>query len=243
MGINQLPAEIEFTHDWYRTFLRYLLDEGYSFQRFSGQPEAGDVLLRHDVDLSLEDALTMAQIEAELDVRSTYCVLLTSALYNPLDPATADVLREIESLGHDIGLHFSTHAYWEGPTIPNETALHRRIRQEQATLESLVADSSTTVSFHRPDRWVLNKDFEAFQSTYAPEYFDEIAYVADSNQRWREDPPVLEDLPASMQILTHPGLWGGRDMDFESRVEQAVMGSCRHANRRAREEFLDGGDQ
>ena len=38
---------------------------GYRFAGFDRDPEPGDLLLRHDVDLSLEAALRMARLEAE----------------------------------------------------------------------------------------------------------------------------------------------------------------------------------
>ena len=38
---------------------------GYRFAGFDRDPEPGDLLLRHDVDLSLEAALRMARLEAD----------------------------------------------------------------------------------------------------------------------------------------------------------------------------------
>ena len=110
---DRLLLEVEFTHRWYRTFLERLRADDYDFRGFANAPAEGEVVLRHDVDLSLESALEMARIEAEVGVESTYFVLLTSPLYNALAPANREILRRIEGLGHDVGLHFSTHAYPE----------------------------------------------------------------------------------------------------------------------------------
>ena len=41
---------------------------GYRFRSFEESPERGDIFLRHDVDLSLDAALRMAELEAEHDV-------------------------------------------------------------------------------------------------------------------------------------------------------------------------------
>ena len=38
---------------------------GYRFGHFEGGPQPGDVLLRHDVDLSLEAAVELAELESE----------------------------------------------------------------------------------------------------------------------------------------------------------------------------------
>ena len=57
-------------------------DGGYRFAFFDREPRPGDVLLRHDVDMSLAAAVTMAELEAERDVRATYFLMTRSDFYN-----------------------------------------------------------------------------------------------------------------------------------------------------------------
>lgn len=237
---TQSSAAVEFTYDWYQDFLNRVEGAGYAFRRFSDDVGRGDVVLRHDVDLSLGDALTMAKLEADRGVTATYCVLLTSALYNPLEREQRERIREIASLGHEIALHFSTHEYWDVDDQPDDVALLERVEEERAVLGSLVPAATETVSFHSPPLWVLNRDLDGVRSTYAPEYFDEMTYVADSGQRWRGAPPDLDEFGASAQVLTHPGLWSEGDGTFERRVERSVTDACRHANAKAQREFIEG---
>lgn len=236
---DRLLLEVEFTHRWYQNFLERLRADGYDFRGFARPPREGEVCLRHDVDLSLESALETARIEAEAGVTSTYFVLLTSPLYNAMAPEARETLRRIEGLGHDVALHFSTHAYRELDRRPPTGAVESRVRDELSILSELIAGEPTTVSFHIPPDWVLGEAFEAFQSTYAPDYFEDVAYVADSSQRWRGEPPAVESNEGPMQVLTHPGLWGESDADFEGRIEQAIVSACRSTQRAARTEFLD----
>lgn len=231
---------VEFTYDWYRLFLDLLREKGYQFQPFTDRINEGDLILRHDVDLSCEDALKMAQIEADRDVQSTFFVLLTSSLYNLFDQKRREQLQEIESLGHDIGLHFSTHDYWSSDNPPDTAELEHRVTEELVILNSLLSTSTEFVSFHAPPSWVLDKSFNEFQSTYAPKYFSEIVYVADSGQRWRDIPPSIEDHVTPKQLLSHPGLWGDVDRSFRDRVTRAIAGTCAHANKNARHEFIQG---
>jgi peptidoglycan/xylan/chitin deacetylase (PgdA/CDA1 family) len=233
---NQPLGEVAFTHDWYRRFLRRLQADGYEFRPFSAPLADGDVVLRHDVDLSIDRAVEMARIEAEMGIESTYFVLLTSSLYNPFEADCRDAINEIASLGHDVALHFSTHLYWTDDDSPTASAIERHVRQERAILETIVPIADA-VSFHRPPSWVLDRSFDGFESAYAPTFFSEIGYVADSTQRWREEPPQMDELPETMQLLTHPGLWAEADADFEGRLEEATVAACAHAERNAREEF------
>ena len=76
----------ELTYSNYKTLIT-TLKEDYNFTcfskiKFSNEPIEKKVLLRHDIDLSLEKALEMAEIEAELGVPAVYFLFLRSPFYN-----------------------------------------------------------------------------------------------------------------------------------------------------------------
>lgn len=210
---------LEFTYDSYRNIIDRLQSAGYDFKRFGDQINTGDVLLRHDVDWSPSKALRMARIEHEYDVTATYFFLLSCPLYNMLFSENRRILKEIRELGHDVGLHFNTHQYWDSEPPNND--LEARVEDERQMLLTLTGDLSPAVSFHMPPDWILNKQFESFQNTYAKKFLTDIEYVADSRQRWREEPPFEEGLPDIGQILVHPGSWGEHDATFEERFRAA----------------------
>lgn len=234
---------VDFTYDWYRSFLDRVTDAGMGFRTFSEGAGPGEVLLRHDVDLSIEKALTTARIEADRGIEATYCILVTSALYNPLEGKRRDQLRAIKALGHDIALHFSTHEYWDSKDPPDNATLESRIDKERDVLGTVLPTRPETVSFHVPPAWVLDRTFDGFTNTYSPALFTGIDYVADSGQRWRDAPPDPSALGETAQVLTHPGLWGETDRSFSECVERAIVEACDHGERQAHEEFLAGRDE
>ena len=69
------------------------------------------VLNRHDVDYSVENALKIAQIENKFDAKSTYFIMLHSEFYSFLEKKNLVLIKEINRLGHDIGLHFDSQFY------------------------------------------------------------------------------------------------------------------------------------
>jgi peptidoglycan/xylan/chitin deacetylase (PgdA/CDA1 family) len=206
-----------FTYDAYREFLDRLRRGGYAFGTYAEPVPERTVVLRHDVDWSPERARQMARIEAERGVSATYFFLVGSPLYNVRARRVREVLETIESLGHRVGVHFSTHEFWADD--PGESDLGARVREEQRVLSTAVDDVADAVSFHIPPDWVLGVDYEGFTNAYAPQFFEEITYVADSNQRWRGEPPLVDVDPDRVQVLVHPGLWASADGSFGERLD------------------------
>ena len=64
------------------------------------------IVFRHDVDISLENALKFARLEKSLGIQSTYFIRV-SAKYNIMFYPNITILREIVNLGHEIGLHYT----------------------------------------------------------------------------------------------------------------------------------------
>jgi peptidoglycan/xylan/chitin deacetylase (PgdA/CDA1 family) len=230
-------GDYQYTYTRYRQLLDELTDVGLSFTTYGGNVSEGEVLLRHDVDLSVERAVRMAEIEASANVDSTYYFLLTSRLYNIFNDQTRNRIDRIQSLGHDIGLHFSTHQYYND--APGDEQLIEDVNTEREMLESVTGVSVDTVSFHVPPEWVLRRSFDGFVSTYEERFFGEIAYRGDSNQRWRTDPPFDAGFPEKVQILVHPGLWGENDELFENCVRRAVDETVDSLTEFVRYQYID----
>ncbi|WP_224338528.1 hypothetical protein [Haloprofundus halobius] len=209
---------MEFTFDEYGRLLDSLIEDGYTFTDYERMPSRGQVILRHDVDWSPEKALRMARMEADRDIRATYFFLVTTPFYNVHARDIRESIAEIEALGHDIGLHFSTHEYWREE--PLESDLIRRIDGERQALDPVVGDLAETIAFHIPPEWTLDRSFNGFVNSYEPRFFSAVTYLGDSGQRWRSGHPFEEEIPERMQLLTHPGLWGDADATFEERLEQ-----------------------
>ena len=78
---------------------------GYRFEGFGGGPERGTIYLRHDVDLSLDAALRMAELETEHGVSTTYLLMTESVFYNLASSEGIAAISRLRELGHAVGLH------------------------------------------------------------------------------------------------------------------------------------------
>ncbi len=86
----------EFTLDGYRALLAAFLNRGYTARSFAEvEPQARHLVLRHDLDMSVQAALPIAEIERDLGLSATYFVLVRTEMYNPFSAAAKRDLQEI----------------------------------------------------------------------------------------------------------------------------------------------------
>jgi len=168
----------------YRELLDAARAGGYRFAFFDGEPSRGDLLLRHDVDLSLEAALTLAELEAEEDARATYFLMTESLFYNLASPVGVRAVERIRELGHRVGLH----AVWP-----------------RAELDERF---DAVVAWHNPDPPYMREPIDGAANVMEERF--SASYRSDSNQHWRSGCPH-DDLRAGrfewLQLLTHPEIW------------------------------------
>ena len=94
-----------FDLDHYAALLEAAKRGGYRFAFFDAEPRAGDLLLRHDVDLSLDAALRLAELEADAGARATYFLMTRSVFYNLASHEGEHAVGRLRELGHGVGLH------------------------------------------------------------------------------------------------------------------------------------------
>lgn len=200
----------DFTLDGYRALLDAMAERDYRFVGYDeARPEARHVILRHDVDLCPDDAVTMAKVEAECGVSSTYFVRLRGSLYNPFAGETVDAMHALSDAGHAVGLHLDASLYADDPDQLDAAAT-----QECQILESILGRPVSMISFHRPAKSLLGLDrrLAGRRHAYEPLFFDEMGYCSDSRGAWHYGHPLehqaLRDRRA-LQLLTHAEWWAG----------------------------------
>lgn len=177
--------------------------------------EAGShILLRHDVDYSLNGAAKLARIEHEYGIISTFFVYAHSDGYNLQANDSAKMLSEIVAAGHDIGLHLDFSYCLLDTTENTISDLKKKVEQEIALIESLAGTKVKAISFHSPEtNGVMNmSDEEVFGkiNVCSESISNNYKYCSDSNGYWRFD--RLEDVITmheynNLHILLHPIWW------------------------------------
>jgi hypothetical protein len=217
-----------FTYRHYRETLM-AAREAYAFFSFEAARAPAVpprfLVLRHDVDYALEDALPMARLEAELGIASAYLVR-PHAHYNPFGRPGFAILQEIVRLGHALGVHYDR-SFYQAHGLPAAETL----REEADRLARALRTPVQVVAEHQPGRHAPPcLEAGGLIDAYAPEFTSAIKYVSDSCQFWREGCLcrwVAAGTPR-MQVLVHPEWWSE-----EGTLADAVLD--RWAERRSRD--------
>jgi len=197
---------VELTAGGYRGLVEALLGNGYSVTGYAEARAAErHLILRHDVDLSLEAALRIGELEAQMGVRSTYFVLVRSVFYNPFSAEAGATMRRLQSLGHSIGLHFD-------PAACDTSDIEGSIAAEAKILKLACGGEVAAVSFHRPVSELLHgpEKLAGLWNAYGTRFMQDIGYCSDSRGEWRYGDPLSNAAVRegrALQLLTHPIWW------------------------------------
>ena len=200
--------------DDYRNLLEAIAAGGYRYAWFGDGPEPGQLFLRHDVDLTLDAALRMAELEASLGVTATYFLMTESVFYNLASSEGVEVIARLRELGHRVGLH---------AVYPNATLDDR--------FEPVVA-------WHNPEPEYMSAPIPGAINVMEEQYFSPATYRSDSNQRWRMGDP-REELAGGgfrwLQLLVHPEIWV-----YEGATMALTMRTMLNAEKQRRLDLLPG---
>ena len=201
-----------FDLDHYRELLEAAQAGGYRFAGFDAPPAEGDLILRHDVDLSLDAAVALAEVEADAGARATYFLMTGSVFYNLSSHEGEQALARLRELGHRVGLH----------------AVYPRLDLDDRF--------DPVVAWHNPDPAYMSAPIEGATNVMVAPWFDPEHYRSDSNQHWRHGCPhdhLARGEPEWLQLLTHPEIWA-----FDGTTMRETMESFLDTDRAARLEHL-----
>ncbi len=205
-----------FSFEDYREIIRIIKESGKqaTYEEALGKDEF--VIMRHDVEYSVERAYALSKVEESMDFRSTFFFQWTNNSYNILSRKNRDILTDMHERGQNIGLHFALNG------MTDMQLVRERIKQEMDMLSDMLGFEVKWFSVHRPSPDVLAEniklqgilnayqdDFFSFEPKCTPETKLEVKYMSDANHVWRYGYPDAESIGNNkkVQILTHPFAW------------------------------------
>lgn len=207
-------ARYDYSLKSYEDALYAYRDAGYtvsSFERYLASPQAQHLILRHDIDNSIEQAMRVARIDAKAGCTSTFFLRVHAQGYNLLSLPSLRIVQEMEGLGHEVQLHLEGGlSDWLGGGDAEWAD------RQRAAFEAAVGRPITGFSSHEParmggmefanlllERWRV--DYHAYEERFMMPH---MKYLSDSSGRWREGHfGMWVGKEPLMQVLTHPFWW------------------------------------
>lgn len=209
-----------------------IIKDNYKIRFFCDKPKnfGNQVYLRHDIDLDIDQAVIMAELETEAKIHATYFIQLTSCFYNPLSLENRKKINHISKLGHKLGLHFD-HQSLEigGRGEKDEVAIQFRCLSDFFEMENVV-------SFHRPPKETIGVERDlghGVVNVYSSQFFqsEHLEYISDSGGIWKAGCACKRieslDKNKNVQLLIHPIWWGSGFNDPNKTLQLYLQGGMR----------------
>lgn len=168
----------------------------------------------------------MALLESMLGIHSSYFFQIRTDAYNLFSAKNIRAVREIQQMGHHIGLHVHL------GMLDSLQHIEEYILQDIEFMENMLNIPIDRFSYHRPTREVLllNLKIEGLINTYDEMFFEfresdwgdlKIKYIADSRHQWKygyPDEDTIKKHP-KIQLLAHPDEWTIAGYDTKSNFQ------------------------
>ena len=192
----------------------------FSKIKFSNEVFTKSILLRHDIDQSLSKAIPLAEIEARLNISSTYFLFLRSPFYNIFSQEAEEIIKKLIRYEHMIGLHFDFAKY----SNISLSEISYRIHSEIDFIQKFYNIRIDAVSFHRPLSLDFFKKLELsnYAHSYEPIFVNRFKYFSDSRGLWRFGNPFESEAyqkKENLQLLIHPLWWNKTNITPKESIE------------------------
>ncbi len=191
----------DFTHKAYRKYLLAISKKVDTFLRFDeffllkNKPESF-CLLRHDVDRKPYLALRMAKLESDMGIKATYYFRMKSCSFRPA------VIKQIASLGHEIGYHYESLSDTNGDinlAIEDFEENLAKLRKV-ASIKTCAMHGQPLKPFDNRDIWrieknhtYLKKQLDLLGEVYLDIDYADIAYINDTGRNWTSGKANVRD--------------------------------------------------
>ena len=179
---------MDFTLKIYTELIWALKRSGYAFYTFEewceGKAQGRYVILRHDVDLRAGHSVATARIEAEEGAKASYFFRIVPESNQP------DKIREIASLGHEVGYHYEDLSLFNGDTAK----AYAHFQEQLAHFRQFYPVKTICMHGSPASKWdnrAIWKDFDYRNDGIIGEpYFDflqpenNVSYLTDTARMW-----------------------------------------------------------
>ena len=140
------------------------------------------IILRHDVDIGLKQAVNMARIEYEYDIASTYYFRMTKEVFQP------HIIKQIADLGHEVGYHYEVLDKAKGNVEQAIKIFKQELNKFRAFVDvkTICMHGNPFTSWTNRDLWREYdfRDFGIIGEPYLSIDYNQVLYLTDTGRTW-----------------------------------------------------------
>lgn len=230
----------DFTLSMYKELLLALKNAAYQFitfeDYFTGNLPEKLVILRHDVDRTPRNAVKMAQLENQLNIRASYYYRVVAESYDEKG------IEQVVDLNHELGYHYEDLSLSNG----NEQQALKLFEKHLANFRKFYPVTTMCMHGSPTSKWDNRilwqkynyRDFGIIAEPYFDLDFNRIFYLTDASRSWNNETVTLRDkvatnfnfsvnntkdiiqllnkkqLPNQLMISTHPHNWAEGNIEW-----------------------------
>jgi hypothetical protein len=182
----------DFTLDKYSIYLTAINSKIGSFIRFDEymqrkEKPAKFCLIRHDVDRKPNAALAMAKLEHKMGIVATYYFRAKSETFKP------EILKEIASMGHEIGYHYESLSDTNGDIKKAVEDFKKNLEafRKRVPISTCSMHGRPLKPYDNRDIWKVKENHQYLKNelgiigeVYLDIDYSDIAYINDTGRNW-----------------------------------------------------------
>lgn len=197
---SKLLKTNQFNKKNYFKFLNSFKKLGYKFVNFKNIKQKKNIILRHDVDFSLDLAKEIAIWDKNLNISSYFFFQYDSPFYNLLTPKNINTLKFIKEQNHTVGFHI---------TIKKENEIKRELSLFSKLLAIHDIKFDRIFSIHKVGTKKQKLNISNYKNFYKNKSLK--IYYADSGGVFRFGNPLMDKEiiinKSTFQLNLHPVWW------------------------------------
>ena len=184
----------DFTLSIYQVLLSTLKYCNYQFQTFHQAleyPAERVAVLRHDVDARKRHALHFARLQQKMDLVGTYYFRMIPQSFDK------DIIREIASMGHEVGYHYEDLDRARGDHLKAIGYFEQNLERLRkiAPVTTICMHGSPRSKYDNRDLWQYfdYRDYGIVGEPYFDLDFNTFFYLTDTGRRWDGHKVAIRD--------------------------------------------------
>jgi hypothetical protein len=204
---------MDFTQTKFRELLRQLSNSGYesiTYEEYSkGKVSQRFVILRHDVDLMPQNSMAIAKVEKEIGTKATYYFRAMPESWDE------DVIKEIATMGHEIGYHYESLTTCKGDIKKAYRDFTKNLERLRALapVRTICMHGSPRSPYDSKDIWksYSYQDLGIVGEPYLTTDFSRMLYLTDTGRQWDGYKVSVRD-----KICSYQEEWNKKGWSFHS---------------------------